>query len=221
MQTLKNTLLFSLSSSLCLGSSLFGVTSTATPMSTPTTTLPPASSSQSAPVKNAPSYTIPIQTSTRAGHPVPHLPQVQEPPPIIENPQRPTHDEAQEIMEVIENQLNAVQSKDYHTAYYEYASEPLRQRTTFEGFVQYVKHYGVLNHNKNALFGNPEYRKNVAVLKGTLTGTDGSSYKAEYHLIKEGNQWKVNGLQLIPMAPPVPKPVQAGANYDFQSDISH
>ncbi len=138
-------------------------------------------------------------------------------------PQRPSYNDAQNILEVIENQLNAIQKHDYKSAYENYTSEPLRGRISFDQFVDYVNSYSVINHNKNALFGNPEFTQHQAIMRGTLTATDGTVYKAEYHLIKEGNQWKVHGLKLTPVAPRIeaPEPSHAGADYDFQGDISH
>lgn len=198
--------------------------------SLPTPSQAPATPAPTQAPKQAPTYVIPVPSKTRtpAKHPAtttaattpvpaaqPPLPPGAEAGPGVQN-------EAQAILEVIENQLSAVQSKEYRKAYFDYSSEALRNRTPMETFVYYVNHYSVLGHNKNAMFGNPEFKGNTAILRGTLTSTDGSSYKAEYHLIREGNDWKVNGLQLIPITPaiaPAPKPTQAGANYDFQKDI--
>lgn len=195
-------------------------------MTFPTMPQAPATPAPAQAPKNAPSYVIPVPSKTRA--PSKH-PAAAVAAPAPESSQGllpsidagPVRNEAQAILEVIENQLNAVQSKDYKKAYYDYSSEALRNRTPMETFVYYVNHYAVLGHNKNAMFGNPEFKGNTAILRGTLTSTDGSSYKAEYHLIREGNDWKVNGLQLIPVTPPIehPKTTQAGANYDFQQDI--
>lgn len=232
-------------SGLCLSNNLYGQysapsfpTPSTGPSSAPSpTSVPPIQPTPSTQPTHAPapSYSIPVPKNTRTVPPAhtnrtpPPPPPVQPPPApmpfypgVSENPQRPGENDAQEILEVIENQLSAVQAKDYKKAYLDYTAEAMRERTTLDRFIYYVKYYSVLNHNKNALFGNPEYRKNIAILRGTLTGTDGSSYKAEYHLIKEGTQWKVLGLQLIPVTPPIthPQSTPAGANYDFQSDIS-
>lgn len=219
-------------SGLSLSSSLFGqYAAPPTQAPTPSSVPPIQPTPSSAPThQNAPSYTIPVQKNVRVAKPNPTPSAPVQPPPVhippyqieSENPQRPAENDAQEILEVIENQLSAVQAKDYNKAYFDYTSNALRERTPLDNFIYYVKHYAVLNHNKNALFGNPEFRSNIAILRGMLTGTDGSAYKAEYHLVKEANQWKVLGLQLIPVSPPIthPKPTHAGANYDFQSDIS-
>jgi len=217
---------------LFLANSLYGQYGGGGGMSFPSLPSPaqaPATPAPSQAPQKAPSYTIPVPSKARTPAkrpattttaPAPAAPSLV-PSITVENPQRPVYDEAQAILEVIENQLSAVQIKDFKKAYFDYSSEALRNRTPMETFVYYVNHYGVLSHNKNAMFGNPEFKGNTAILRGTLTSTDGSSYKAEYHLIKEGNDWKVNGLQLIPVTPAIipPKPTQAGAHYDFQSDI--
>lgn len=176
--------------------------------------------------KQSPTYVIPVPSKTRVPTRHPTTPAAVSTPPATQGPfpqveAGPVRNDAQSILEVIENQLSAVQSKDYKKAYLDYTSEALRNRTPMDTFIYYVNHYTVLGHNRNAMFGNPEFKGNTAILRGTLTSTDGSSYKAEYHLIREGNDWKVNGLQLIPVTPVItpPKPTQAGANYDFQKDV--
>ena len=193
------------------------------PTTIPSLPAPPPQPSQPAPKVNPPKPPPPPPKKINPPKPPSNPPpqQLFANPSISEYPARPYHEEAQDILELIENQLNAIQNKDFNRAYFLYTSNIFRGQTTFDDFKYFMEHYPIFTHNKNALFGNPDFRRTNTVITGTLTALDGSAYKAEYHLVKEGNQWKIAGIKLYPLAPrkEAPKATPAGANYDFQSDI--
>lgn len=186
--------------------------------------------------KKAPTYQPPPPPPPLPTRKKPSAPQSYTPPPspvytppsgqppfgnLSENPAQIPHSDAQEILVLIEEQLAAIQAHDINRAYFLYTSDIFKQHTPFDEFQYFVENYSIFTHNKNALFGIPEFVRNGAVIKGTLTALDGKVYRAEYHFVKENNQWKIKGIKLFP-APSradMPQAVPAGANYDFQSDI--
>jgi hypothetical protein len=135
-------------------------------------------------------------------------------------PCQPTPEEAQEILSLIENQLNALIHGDIQQAYFAYTSEPFRHKTSFEDFQFFVESYSVFTRNKNAFFGNIEFKlNNIVSLQGTLSSTEGEVLRIEYNLFREGSLWKIIGIQLFRTAIPLDGGPNA-PNYDFQNDIS-
>lgn len=138
-----------------------------------------------------------------------------------ELPARPTAFDSQEILNLIENQINAIQHHDINRAYNLFTSNQFRQTTSFEDFKYFVDSFPVFSKNKNALFGNLDLHRNgIASIQGTLTSIDGQTLRVEYKFVKEGSQWKIVGIELFrpsyqPQTEMGPQP------YDFQADIDH
>lgn len=108
---------------------------------------------------------------------------------------------SKEVLTTIENQLTAIENKDYKTAYENYTTYQFQSKTSLEEFSFFVTSYPPFIANKNALFGNIESKNGVTSIQGTLTGTDGKTVQLEYFLAKEGSLWKVMGIKIIKPEP--------------------
>lgn len=131
-----------------------------------------------------------------------------------------TPKDSEEILKLIENQMASIQAGDFVQAYNNYTSGQFREVTGLQDFSNFVKYYTVFSRNKNAFFGNLEFKnRSIATLQGTLTSTDGMNMKVEYDFIKEGTQWKIIGIELLRTPQPLSE-IRAEKYYDFQQDIS-
>ena len=62
-----------------------------------------------------------------------------------------------------------------------------------------VEDYPILKNAKE--FSSNDRSKNVGgltILKGTITGGDGSKLPAEYQLVRENEKWKIQSVKLSP-----------------------
>lgn len=196
------------------------------PGSMPTYVTPPTSlptpKTTSAP---APAPKINLQPPPPKPIAAPHKAKKETPKPV-ENvptsnpePHRPSYNDSQDILILIENQINAIQHHEINRAYNLYTAQQFKQVTNFEEFKYFVESFPVFSKNKNAIFGNLDIRPNgIATIQGVLTSTDGETLNVEYKFVREGYQWRIIGIQLLrpsyqPEIGPNPK------SYDFQKDI--
>lgn len=98
---------------------------------------------------------------------------------------------------VIENQLSAIRSGEINEAYTAYTSKEFRNITNLENFERFVKNFRAISNNKTVKIDHVSMLNNIATLQVTLTGQGNEDMGAEYDLIKEGDQWKILGIQMI------------------------
>jgi hypothetical protein len=98
------------------------------------------------------------------------------------------------LIEVAENQLNALRMGDLNKAY-AYTSVDFKHNTTPENFRQFVEHYQ-LETNESASFSSTAITVGAGDLKGTLRLRDGTVLLIEYRLKEENNQWKIQDIEL-------------------------
>jgi hypothetical protein len=120
-------------------------------------------------------------------------------------PPSPSAYDSQEILALIEDQIMAIQMTDASKAYYAFTADKFRDVTSLEEFKYFIDSFPVFSKNKNALFGNFEFKDGIASIQGTLTATTGETLKVEYDFVKEGPQWKIIGIRLL--KPPVKQEV--------------
>lgn len=118
--------------------------------------------------------------------------------PLPPQKPEPTARDSSEILSAIENLLNAIQNKQYDIAYNSYTSLKFKKTASLEEFKFFITGYPIFTNNKNAIFGNLEFKNQVAVMQGTLTSTDGQILRVEFFFIKENSLWKIIGIELIP-----------------------
>ena len=146
------------------------------------------------------------------------------PAPEKNYPQKPTANDTQAVLTLIENQMNAIQSNNIAAAYDTYTTIAFRNNTSLEEFKYFISSYPVFIKNRNSYFGGIKFQEDNAIINGTLTATDGTTAIVEYYLNKENGLWKILGIEV--KRPSVtsakedflPKPEK---HYDFQNDIEH
>jgi len=98
-------------------------------------------------------------------------------------------------LKIVNLQLEALRQNDLQKAY-SYCSVGFKQNTNYESFLTFVDGNPSLKNAKEFTSSNREIAQGVAKLKGNLIGTDSSSLPAEYHLVREGREWKIQYIDL-------------------------
>jgi len=98
------------------------------------------------------------------------------------------------LVEVADNQLNALRSGDVDKAY-SYTSMDFQNNTTPENFRKFVEQYQ-LESNESASFPSREIAVDKGDIKGRLKLKNGTLLFIEYHFTKENDQWKIQNMQL-------------------------
>lgn len=100
--------------------------------------------------------------------------------------------------DAVERHLSLVQAGDLQTAYAE-AAPSFRQTATMAQFTQIVTSYPILKKS-TASWTSREVNGDEALIKGTLTGSDGKRANVEYHLSRGADdKWRVMGFGVVPV----------------------
>jgi hypothetical protein len=111
-----------------------------------------------------------------------------------------------EELQMVNDQLNALRHNDIDRAY-SYCSLSFQKSTNKDDFMKMVEDYPILKNAKE--FSSNDRSKNVGgltILKGTITGEDGSKLPAEYQLVHENEKWKIQSVKLSPAGMSVENP---------------
>lgn len=103
--------------------------------------------------------------------------------------------EKQELVEVINAQLDALRKNDTSEAYYAFTSKEFKKATSIEAFTDFVKNYPIFTSNAKATIGDGFIEGNLRLIRVTLSA-EKDSVEVDYRLVKEGNQWKIWGIQI-------------------------
>jgi uncharacterized protein DUF4864 len=96
-------------------------------------------------------------------------------------------------VKVIEAQLQAIDARDYATAY-GYFSTKAKAAMTAEDFQERVQKNSVVSNHANTKFYSRSIDKDVATISGTIEALDSRKAEAFYVLIKEDNRWVIQSF---------------------------
>jgi hypothetical protein len=101
------------------------------------------------------------------------------------------------LVDVIDNQLEALKNSDITKAYYGYTSKEFQAVTSLEQYQQFVESYPAFLNNQSAHFTQRSIQNNICTLKGNLTSQDHTNTPVEYKLIKEDKKWKILSIRIL------------------------
>lgn len=99
----------------------------------------------------------------------------------------------QGLSDVAKLELSAIKSGDMTTAY-NLTSKPFQSNTTPQDFQNYVEKYPIFKNYKHISFNKRKVKSGVGYISGIAEGSDGSSMKVEFQMVKENNAWKIQAL---------------------------
>ena len=114
----------------------------------------------------------------------------------------------EEAIETITEQLKELHQPDISKAYYAYTTKEFQQATPFETFAEFIKHnslftaYTKLSFNAGIFtLGQAGQTPGQAMLTATLS-SDKGAVSVAYVLVRDGGQWKVQGMEIEPVEAP-------------------
>jgi TM2 domain-containing membrane protein YozV len=99
------------------------------------------------------------------------------------------------LASVGKDELAALRNGNIDQAY-SYTSSEFHKGVSVDTFKKFVDSYPQLRNNVDSTFTDMEYKNNNGLITGTLTMKDGSTTPVEIELLKENDQWKINGINV-------------------------
>lgn len=105
-------------------------------------------------------------------------------------------DHAEDLIEVIKNQLKDIQDQKLSEAYQDYSSQEFKEATSEDAFREFIKRYPILNHYHVVSFHKPTIRNCVGTLSVILQSEQIAAY-VKYYLIFENQKWKIWSMRIL------------------------
>jgi hypothetical protein len=99
------------------------------------------------------------------------------------------------LVDVIDDQLEALRKSDVSAAYQEYTSNEFRNTMSPDEFQKFIHAHPILTNNQSAHFTERSIQKHKGTIRGNLTSSDHVKVPVEYELVKENGQWKILSLR--------------------------
>ncbi len=94
---------------------------------------------------------------------------------------------------VIESQLQAVDKRDFATAY-DYLSAKAKSDISFEEFKDRIQRHGPVMDRSKSQFWSRSFNNEAATISGTIESLDTKQTKARYVLVKEDDHWVIESF---------------------------
>lgn len=108
-----------------------------------------------------------------------------------------------QVLGVVESQFTAFRDGDYARAY-SFAAPGIQQQYDVAGFERMVKEgYSIIAYWRTVSFGEVEDNGREAVVLVSVQGRGGRTRFFRYLLVREANEWRINGVVEINLSPAV------------------
>ena len=97
-------------------------------------------------------------------------------------------------VEAVRAHLDAINQGDYARAY-SYLHSSVQQQMTLEDFQGFVESNAAVLKTTDTTFSNRKVENNVATLRGTHTGQDGTVTPVRWTLVYQGDRWLITGFR--------------------------
>lgn len=120
-------------------------------------------------------------------------------PKSIQNSKEASH--AEDLIEVIKEQLKDIQERKVEEAYLDYSSKEFMETTTAANFQEFIKRYPILAEHHIVSFHKPTVRNGVGALSVIIQSDKVAAY-IKYYLIFEDKKWKVWSMRILSPSEP-------------------
>ncbi len=117
---------------------------------------------------------------------------------MLESPEEPVN--AQQLVDIVKAQLQAIANKDLSTAYYRYSSHEFKEATSQEVFQDFIKRYPILTHYSSVTFRKPAFRNGISTLAAILKSNQGIVAYLKYYFIYEDHRWAIWSMRILSTA---------------------
>lgn len=104
--------------------------------------------------------------------------------------------DAQDLVQLIKNQLQDIQNHDVSKAYQEYSSQDFKNTTSEEDFQSFIKKYPIIETHQNIHFQPPTFKDGLRSIAVTLQ-SDGINAYLHYYFIYEDDKWKIWSMHIL------------------------
>lgn len=114
---------------------------------------------------------------------------------------RSTAEVRRQVLGVVESQFTAIRDGDYPRAY-AYAAAGIQQQFNVAAFERMVREgYPIIAYWRAVSFGEVQDNGHEAVVLLSVQGRGGRTGFFRYLLIREANEWRINGVVEVEMSP--------------------
>ncbi|MFN4173750.1 MAG: DUF4864 domain-containing protein, partial [Parachlamydiaceae bacterium] len=101
-------------------------------------------------------------------------------------------------LETVEKQLEAIQADKIDEAYSNYVTKDFKKATSLNAFKEFIEAHPILKDFSSKKHGAISDTKGVKKVKFWISDDKGNKSILDYTLVKEGDSWKVRGIELLP-----------------------
>lgn len=99
-------------------------------------------------------------------------------------------------------------------AAYELTNEQFQSMTSYDAFNEFINAYPMMKNVKSLSFNTKRVENDVATLRGTLTTITGEKETIEIVVVKDGESWYIQSIDLNP----APETDEEAGSSDYQFD---
>lgn len=107
-------------------------------------------------------------------------------------------DPANNPIDTIENQLESIKANKLDAAYNDYVTKDFKKSTSFNAFKEFVQAHPILSEFSSKKHGSFSDTQGVKKIKYWISDDQGNRNILDYTLAKEGDKWKIRGIELLP-----------------------
>lgn len=96
-------------------------------------------------------------------------------------------------VKVIEAQLQAIDKRDFATAY-DYLSSKAKSGMSFEEFKERIQRHSPVMDRSKSQFWSRSFNNDAATISGTIESLDTKQTKARYVLVQEDERWVIQSF---------------------------
>lgn len=105
--------------------------------------------------------------------------------------------ELEELVIPVNLQLKALQQKDYEKSYQGLMTKDFEKNTPFDVYKRFIESYPLLTNYKAFTIQEKGLEQDRGKILVILKGENDATLPLEYHLIRDGDQWKIWSMRLV------------------------
>lgn len=105
--------------------------------------------------------------------------------------------ELEELVIPVNLQLKALQQKDYEKSYQGLMTKDFEKNTPFDVYKRFIESYPILTEYKTFAIQEKNIEQDQGKILVVLKGDKDANLPVEYHLIRDGDQWKIWSMRLV------------------------
>jgi len=114
------------------------------------------------------------------------------------HPMEEKQNSAENPLDILDGQLDALKANQVDSAYSDYVTKDFKKATSLSAFKEFVQSHPILSNFTSKKHGAFSDTKGIKKIKFWLSDDQGNRNILEYTLAKEGDKWKVRGMELLP-----------------------